>query len=266
LGINVERDASLPNPARDAPAGSQGESTIVSLRDARTQCVSCSVRTLCIASGMDPATLRKLDELISARVRLRRKEILYRPREPFSALYAIRFGTLKTTLPTSDGREQVMGYCLAGDIIGFDGIGDDRHTLEATALEDSEVCVLPFDELDRLGATLPSVRRSLFRLASRELGRGQAMMMLLGSRSAEERLVMFLLDVAERYRVRGYSYSEFVLRMTRDETASYLGLKLETVSRLFSSLQESGLIQVQGRAVKLLDPANMRKLVARAPN
>ena len=215
---------------------------------------------------MDQTTVRKIDELISARTRLRRKEILYAPGDSFSALYAIRLGTFKTIVSRGEGVEQITGYWLPGDIIGFDGIADDRHTLQAAALEDAEVCALPFDELDRLGVGVSEVRRSLFRLASRELGREQAMMLLLGSRSAEERLATFLLDVAERYRARGYSCSEFLLRMTREEIASYLGLKLETVSRLFSSLQERGLIQVQGRAIKLLDPANMRKRVARAPD
>src|SRR5262249_51888553 len=137
---------------------------------------------------------------------------------------------------------------------------------QATALEDSEVCVLSFDKLEGLGAALPALRRNIFRVASRDLVRQQTMMLLLGSRSAEERLAVFLLDVAERYWARGYSSSEFVLRMTREEIASYLGLKLETVSRLFSSLQEGGLIQVQGRAVKLLDPAQLRGLVVRAAN
>jgi CRP/FNR family transcriptional regulator len=224
------------------------------------------VRKQCLGFGLDDASVRKLDELISMRIPVKRKETLYRSGDPFSALYAIRLGTFKTMVSAGDGREQVTGYRLPGDIIGFDGIGDDRHALQATALEDSEVCVLYFDKLDALCAALPALRRNLLRIASRDLGRQQTMMLLLGSRSAEERLAVFLLDVAERYRARGYSFSEFVLRMTRDEIASYLGLKLETVSRLFSGLQEAGLIQVQGRAVKLLDPANLRKLIARAPN
>jgi CRP/FNR family transcriptional regulator len=152
---------------------------------------------------------------------------------------------------------------MAGEIIGFDGIGDDRFTREATALEDSEVCVLPYAQLEELGRSLPGLRHHLMRLMSRDLVRDQAMMLLLGSRSAEERLAIFLLDIAERYHARGYSAREFVLRMTRDEIASHLGLKLETVSRLFSSLQEHGLLQVQGRAVKLIDSDALRRLLDR---
>ena len=264
----VEREPQSPDPLPcEAPArAATRTSTVVPIRDASAHCASCGVRKQCLAFGLDDASVRKLNELISVRIPVKRKETLYRSGDPFSALYAIRLGTFKTTVSAGDGREQVTGYRLPGEIIGFDGVGDDRYTLQATALEDSEVCALSFDRLDGLAATHPALRRNLLRIASRDQGRQHAMMFLLGSRSAEERLAAFLLDVAERYRARGYSFSEFVLRMTRDEIASYLGLKLETVSRLFSGLQEAGLIQVQGRAVKLLDPANLRKLIARAPN
>ena len=150
-------------------------------------------------------------------------------------------------------------------LIGLDGVGDDRCTSQAVALEDSEVCVLPFKLLDDLAGEIPALRHNLFRLVSRDLSHDHTMMLLLGSRPAEERLTLFLLDLAERYRVRGYSAYEFILRVTRDEIASYLGLKLETVSRLFSSLQEQGLLQVQGRAVKLLDKAALGHLVGHGP-
>jgi len=268
MGIMVERDPQPPDPLPcDTPArATTRTSTVVPLRDPRAHCASCGVRALCLALGLDDASIRKLDSLVDARIRVKRKETLYWPGDRFLALYAIRIGTFKTVMSAGDGREQVAGYHLAGDIIGLDGIGEGRFTLQATALEDSEVCVLPFDHLDELCVDVPVLRRNLLGLFSRDLGREQAMMLLLGSRCAEERLATFLLNVSERYRIRGYSSSEFVLRMTREEIASYLGLKLETVSRLFSSLQESGLIQVQGRAVKLLDPAQLRRLVVRTPS
>jgi CRP/FNR family transcriptional regulator len=223
-------------------------------------CASCHVRSLCLPPPLDGEGVRKLDALIHLRMRVKRRATLYRPGDRFSALYAIRLGTFKTVVLAEDGREQVTGYHLAGEIIGFDGIGDDRFTREATALEDSEVCVLPYAQLDDLGRSLPELRRHLVRVMSRDLVRDQTMMLLLGSRSAEERLALFLLDVAERYRARGYSAHEFVLRMTREEIASHLGLKLETVSRLFSSLQEGGYLHVQGRAVKLIDVARLREV------
>ena len=243
-------------PARDEPA------PVSSLHELRAHCPTCAVRGLCLPSHLDEHAIHKLDELINVRMRVRRKATLYRPGDRFGALYAIRIGTFKTTVLAEDGREQVTGYHMAGEIIGLDGIGDDRFTCEASALEDSEVCVMPWSDIDRLAAELPSLRHNVYRAISRDLSREQTMMLLLGSRSAGERLAIFLLNVADRYRARGYSSREFVLRMTREEIASYLGLKLETVSRLFSSLQEHGFIQVQGRAVKLLDAPGLRRTVS----
>ena len=139
-----------------------------------------------------------------------------------------------------DGREQVSGYHMLGDIVGLDGIGTDRHGCQAVALEDTDVCVLPFERIEDLARSLPPLQHNLHRLLSKEITRDQNIMLLLGSMRAEERLAVFLLTLADRYKRRGYSSTEFVLRMTREEIGSYLGLKLETVSRLFSRFQEEG--------------------------
>jgi CRP/FNR family transcriptional regulator len=228
----------------------------------RPHCPSCSVRGLCLPFGLDERAVHRLDEMIHVRTRVRRKEALYRPGDRFTAVYAIQLGTFKTTVLAEDGREQVVGYHMAGEVIGLDGIGDDRMTCEAVALEDSEVCLLPWSALDRMCAEVPGMRNNVMRAVSRGAARASTMMLMLGSRTAGERLSLFLLDVAERYQQRGYSSREFVLRVTREEIASYLGLKLETVSRVFSSLQERGFIQVQGRAVKLLDAEGLRRAMA----
>ena len=252
-----------PAPPSAAIAPEREEAlAVTALDELRAHCPNCPVRSLCLPVDLDEVALRRLDEIIHVRMRIRRKGNLYRPGERFNALYAIRLGTFKTTVLAEDGCQQMTGYHMAGEIIGLDGIGDERFTCEATALEDSEVCVLPWNEIDRLAADMPALRHNLYRVISRDASREQAMMLLLGSRTAGERLAIFLLNVADRYRDRGYSSSEFVLRVTREEIASYLGLKLETVSRLFSSLQENGLIQVQGRAVKLLDAPRLRRAIA----
>ena len=140
-------------------------------------------------------------------------------------------------------------------------LGTDRHGCQALALEDTEVCVLPFDRLEHLAQNVAALQRNLYQLLSKEISRDQNIMLLLGSMRAEERLAVFLINLSDRYRRRGYSSTEFVLRMTREEIGSYLGLKLETVGRLFSRFQEEGLIQVQGRAVKLLDPTALKQLI-----
>jgi CRP/FNR family transcriptional regulator len=237
---------------------------VVSLHDLKVHCATCSVRDLCLPVGLDPDAMRHLDEIIGTRMRVKRRDKLYRQGDPFAALYAIHFGSIKTLLLAEDGREQITGYHMAGEIVGLDGISATRHACQAVALEDSEVCVLPFNRLDEIARDEPILRQNLYRFISKALCREQDMVMQLGSRCAEERLASFLLKLADRHHARGYSSSEFVLRMTREEIASYLGLKLETVSRLFSHLQHMGLIQVQGRAIKLLDLTALKALVSQS--
>jgi CRP/FNR family transcriptional regulator len=234
---------------------------VVSYCDLAAHCSSCSVHEMCLTSGLEDESTRLLDGIVANRARVKRRDSLFRTGDPFSAVYAIRLGTFKTLVLAEDGREQITGCYMGGDILGLDGIGDGRHICEAVAVEDSEVCVLPFEELDRLARSVPSVARNLYRCISRDLCRGHDMMFLLGSMRAEQRLAVFLLNLARRYQVRGYSGSEFLLRMTREEIASFLGLKLETISRLFSRLQAEGFIQVQGRTVKLLDPVALKAMV-----
>ena len=225
------------------------------------RCSTCSVRELCVPIGLDLDALHELDKVVAKRSALKKGESLYRPGEAFTGLYAIRVGSCKTTVLAEDGREQIAGYHMIGDIIGLDGIGNSRHGCQATALEDSEVCVLPFDRLEELAHTFAPLQHNLHQILSREIGREQNVMLLLGTMRAEERLAAFLLNLGERYQRRGYSSTDFVLRMTREEIGSYLGLKLETVSRLFSRFQEGGLLHVQGRAVKLLDVPRLKELV-----
>lgn len=237
--------------------------SLVSYCERKVHCDSCCLRDSCLPAGLEPEATRLLDRVVANRARVKRRESLYRPGDPFSAVYAIRLGTFKTLMLAEDGREQITGCYLGGDIIGLDGIGDRRHTSGAVALEDSEVCVMPFEQLDILACKMPALARNLYRCISRDLCRGQDMMFLLGSMRAEQRLAVFLLNLAGRYQARGYSGNEFVLRMTREEIASLLGLKLETVSRQFSHLQGEGLIQVQGRTVKLLDSAALKHIAGK---
>ena len=219
------------------------------------------MRELCLPIGLEKDALRQLDELVTKHVRLKKGAVLYRVGDSFTALYAIRTGSCKTTVLAEDGREQVAGYHMLGDVIGMDGIGTERHGCQAVALEDTECCVLPFDELGELARSVAPLQRNLYQFLSREIARDHSVMLLLGSMRAEERLAAFLLNLSQRYRERGYSSTEFVLRMTREEIGSFLGLKLETVSRLFSRFQREGLIQVQGRSIKLLDIATLKQLL-----
>ncbi len=233
----------------------------IAARDHTIRRQTCRKRGLCFPLGLTDAEAHLLDPLIAHRTKLRRNEPLYRAGGRSRALFTIRLGSLKTSVLADDGREQVTGYHIAGDMIGFDGIGTECHGATAVALEDTEVCALAILDIEDLARRVPTLQHCLHQLLSHEVMNAQRAMLGLGSMRAEERLVMFLLNLAERYRERGYSSSEFVLRMTREEIGSYLGLKLETVSRLFSRLQGEGLLQVQGRGVKLLDPVRLKAIV-----
>jgi CRP/FNR family transcriptional regulator, anaerobic regulatory protein len=252
------------SPASPTPSRTHGHGSpapVISIRDLKSHCSTCSMRELCLPGGLSAEDLKQVDALIGNRLKLKKGDALYRAGDAFGALYAVRLGSLKTTVLAEDGREQVSGYHMLGDIIGLDGIGTERHGCQAVALEDTEVCVLPFERLEDLARSVATLQHNLYQFLSREISRDHNIMLLLGSMRAEERLAVFLLNLSDRYRRRGYSSTEFVLRMTREEIGSYLGLKLETVSRLFSRFQEEGLIQIQGRAVKLLDPAALKQLV-----
>lgn len=211
--------------------------------------------------GRDAEELANLDEIVTARVRVSRGETVYRAGGRFAGLYLIRLGSFKTVLLTDDGIEQVAGYHMPGEILGTDGIGTGLYDSEAVALEDSEVWAISFDRLQTVARDRIEVQQNLHRVLSREIVRERKIMMMLGTMSAEQRLAAFLLDLSERYRERGYSSSEFVLRMTREEIGSFLGLKLETVSRLLSRFQREALLQVQGRLVKLLDLMSLKELL-----
>lgn len=225
------------------------------------RCSTCSLGQLCLPVGMTQQDLEKMDTLVQDRVRVRKGETLYRLGDPLTAVYAIRFGTLKTHLTMEDGRSQITGFHLPGEVVGLDGLGEMQHASDATALEDTEVCVVRFGDLQTLSNVLPSLQHQFMRLMSKEISQDQVMLITLGSMRAEERLAAFLINLSERLSARGYSASEFVLRMSREEIGSYLGLKLETVSRLFSRFAEAGLIQIRQRHVKLVDMVGIKQIV-----
>ena len=203
----------------------------------------------------------RLDGLLSSRRAVERGQPLFRCGDPFDALFPIRSGFFKTRVTSEDGREQVTGFQMAGEILGLDGIGSGLHSCDAIALEDAEVCVLPYEQLESHASDFPSLQRQLHRILSREIVREQGVMMLLGNMRAEERIVTFLLNLFQRLAARGFSARELVLRMTREEIGSYLGLTIETVSRTFSKLQQEGRIEVHQRVVRILDSDGLKALV-----
>ena len=236
-------------------------SHLIDVNNLRVACSSCSLRELCLPAGLDPGEMERVDRLVTSRRKLRRGADLYRAGAPLASLFAIRSGFMKSCVLHDDGREQVAGFHMAGDLLGLDAIGGGSHTCDTVALEDSEVCEIPFSYLEQLSRELPSLQQQLHRIMSREIVRDYGVMLLLGSMSAEERLAAFLLNLSQRFATRGYSPSEFRLRMTREEIGSYLGLKLETVSRAFSGFQDRGLIDVRQKQVRILDFPGLKALL-----
>ena len=227
----------------------------------KVACSNCNLRELCMPLGLNEDELKRLDDLVAARRKISRGDILYRNGEKFSALYAIRTGFFKTTVAAEDGRDQVTGFQMAGEVIGLDGIVSDHHTCDAVALEDAEVCVMNFDRLEDLSREINALQRHVHKIMSREIVRENGVMLLLGSMRADERLAAFLLNLVQRLHARGFSQSELVLRMTREEIGSYLGLKLETVSRTFSKFVEEGIVEVKQRHVRILNPDALKLIV-----
>ena len=225
-------------------------------------CGSCNLRELCLPAGLCLDDLERVENLVYARRRIRRGEALFNAGGEFNAVYAIRSGFFKTSILDGEGREQVTGFFMGGELLGLDGLGSGSYNGSAIALEDGEVCVLPYALIEELARDVPALQRHLHAVLAREIVRDHGVMLLLGSVRAEERLATFLLNLSKRFVRRGYSASDFHLRMTREELGSYLGLKLETVSRLFSQFQADGLIDVQQKHVRILDIAGLERVLA----
>ena len=227
-------------------------------------CASCNLREVCLPGGLCAEDLERVQGVVYARRRIKRGETLFNAGDEFKAIYAVRSGFFKTSVTDGEGREQVTGFSMGGELLGLEAIGAGRHAGNAIALEDSEVCVMPFSLIEETARDVPALQRHLHAVLSREIVRDHGVMMLLGSMRAEQRLAAFLTNLSKRFVRRGYSASDFHLRMTREDIGSYLGLKLETVSRLFSQFQKDGLIAVEQKHVRILDITGVEALLAAA--
>jgi CRP/FNR family transcriptional regulator len=217
-----------------------------------------------LPSGFGESALWDLSQLGFSDRRLKEGQKLYRSGEPFDSVYVIRFGFVKTVAILEDGREQITGFYMPSELFGLDGIASGRHGTDAVALENSEICVIPYYRLKRCQSQSRAIQDLLNRMFSREIVREQHMLLMLGSMRAEERVAAFLLDLSERYGELGFSLSQFMLRLTRQEIGSLLGLKLETVSRIFSRLHKSGLIEVEGRHLRIVSRDALRRILGQS--
>ena len=227
--------------------------SVVSLKDIRVACKACSLKEICLPVGIDKNDLDRLDSIIDRKRPLARGEHLFRVGDNFQSIYAVRSGSLKTYTTSESGQEQVMGFQLPGELVGLDAIAENYHPLAAKALETTSICEIPFTELEALSTQLDGLQRQLLRVMSREICDDEQNMVILGQKSAEQRLAAFLISISNRFRRRGFSATQFNLSMSRSDIGNYLGLALETVSRLFTRFQNEGLLHVDRKHIELLD-------------
>lgn len=236
------------------------ENRVVKLSELRSHCKNCSLYDLCLPMGLDTGDLDKLDDVIKRSQAIDKNKFLFRMGEPLKSVYAIRSGSFKTYITNPDGTEQIIGFSLPGELLGMDAISDEKHICTAKALETSSVCEIPFERLESLAHEIPNLQHQLFRLMSQEIQQDQNLMLLLAQMPAETRLASFLLGLSERLNQRGYAANEFNLSMSRGDIANLLGMAVETISRLLSHFQESGLLKVERKHISILKLQELRQL------
>ncbi len=223
-------------------------------------CAECSLNPICLPVAIAPEDLDQLDSIIQRSRPLHRGDHLYWEETPFEAIYAVKAGALKAYTTTDSGEEQVTGFYLAGEVVGMDGIHTDQHMSSAVALETTSVCEIPFDRLQELTQTIPGLQNHFFKLMSREIQADQQLMLLLSKKTAESRIASMLLSLAERYKRRRLSDQRFRLPMSRSDIGNYLGLAVETVSRIFTRFQNQNILSVEGKEVTILDRDTLCKI------
>ncbi len=231
----------------------QEAAKVINITSIKAACKDCSLHELCLPLGLGESDLTALDSTIKRRRTLKKGEMLYRFGDPLKSLYALRSGSMKTTGLIEDGRVQITGFYLPGELLGIDAINADVHPCSAEALEASDVCEIPYPALEDLALKIPGLQHQLLRIMSREIVRDEEMLMMLGRMTAEEKLASCLMSFSRRLTSSGNSAADFKLSMSRQDLGDYLGLALETVSRLLSRFQEDGLITVHGRHILLHD-------------
>ena len=227
----------------------------------KAACAHCHIKTICMPQEMSKSDLLRIEAVISRRLKIKKGTTLFYWGDPFASLYTIRVGVFKTCVTSQDGRIQITGFQMAGDILGLDGIVSQHHTCDAVALEDAEVCVVPFHLMEALSREMITLQHHVHRIMSQKIVHDQSVMLLLGSMRADERVATFLSNLVQRLHARGFSRSALVLRMTREEIGSYLGLKLETVSRTLSKLAEDRIIAIHRRQIDIINPDGLQRIV-----
>ena len=237
------------------------EATQINFDQLKVSCASCSLRELCIPQGMTDDQLKLIDTVIERKKPVHKNDYLFRAGDTNRSIYAVLSGSVKTLVDNPNGEEQIVGFHLPGELLGMDGFSGDAHTCSAVALETSSVCEFPLESLDEVCHVVPSIQYAMRRIMGREVTKDHAMLLLLGRMSAEEKLASFLISLSKRMAQRHWKPTEFNLTMPRQDIANYLGLAVETVSRLFAHLQDAEIIEVDRRRVNICDMERLQAIV-----
>ncbi len=237
------------------------EHKVISFETIRVACKNCALTTLCLPLGLCPEDVERLDIIVKRAKPLHRGDFVFRVGDRFKSLFVVKTGSVKTFSPSPDGGEQVLGFHLPGELVGLDAIERNIHACSARVLETSAICEIPYNRLEELTAAMPSLQRQMYRLLSKEIAHDTEMLLLLGKKSADERLAAFVISMSHRLQKRGLSATDFHLSMSRHEIGNYLGLAVETVSRLFTRFQDDGLMKVDRKHLTILDMTGLEALV-----
>jgi CRP/FNR family transcriptional regulator len=228
--------------------------------DYQVNCGNCRLNSICLPLALESDDIQQLDDIIQRSKPLQKAQHLYREGDNFQSVYAVRSGTLKAYKTTDDGREQVTGFYFPGEILGMDGISNNSHASSAKALETAAVCEIPFTSLEKLSSVMPSLQRHFFQLMSREITEDQLLITLLSKNSADERVAALLLSISSRNARRKLSATQFRLPMSRVDIGNYLGLTVETVSRVFSRMQKMDVLRVDNKEIEILDLGGVKTM------
>ncbi|MFT4823842.1 MAG: CRP/FNR family transcriptional regulator [Halioglobus sp.] len=224
----------------------------------KMSCGNCRLNAICLPLALENEDIQQLDDIIQRSKPIQKNKHLYREGDGFQSVYAVRSGALKAYKTTEDGREQVTGFYFPGEILGMDGISNNTHASSARALETSSVCEIPFASLEQLSTQIPTLQRHFFQLMSREITEDQQLITLLSKNSAEERVAALLLSISTRNARRKLSATHFRLPMSRVDIGNYLGLTVETISRVLGRMQKLDLVDVNNKEIEIVDIEGLR--------
>ena len=239
---------------------------VVKLADIRANCQNCSLLQLCLPMGLAEGDLEKLDNIIQRRKPVQKGDFLYHMGDPFKAVYAVRSGSFKTFTVNPDGEEQIVGFYLPGELMGIDAISANHHICSAKALETTSVCEIPYERLEQLSLEIPGLQHHLLSLMSQEIQHDQCKLMMVAKLPAEGRVANFMINLSERFKQRGYAATDFNLSMSRNDIANLLGLAVETISRILTHFQESGILKVERKHIEILNLEQLRRISSQCPS